>query len=90
MISRLQSTAKSTAQWTSLPRRAQRTREELKAPPPEVDLPEEVAGGGVGAGLTLAGILLMVIPGPGLLVFFFGLSTSGSEGFWIRLTGMQT
>jgi hypothetical protein len=32
----------------------------------------------------------MVIPGPGLLVFFFGLDISGSEGFWIRLTGMQT
>lgn len=33
----------------------------------------------VGAGLILIAVLLMVIPGPGLLVLFFGLGILASE-----------
>jgi hypothetical protein len=37
----------------------------------------------LGAILVLAGVLLMVIPGPGLLLFFFGLGVIGTESLLV-------
>jgi tellurite resistance protein TerC len=39
----------------------------------------------VGATICLCGALLLVLPGPGLLVLFLGLTLLASEFVWARL-----
>ncbi|HJT80734.1 MAG TPA: PGPGW domain-containing protein [Chthoniobacterales bacterium] len=40
--------------------------------------------GVVGATILLIGVLLMVLPGPGILVILIGLAVLGSEFVWAR------
>ena len=39
----------------------------------------------VGATIMLIGVILLVLPGPGLLVIFLGLSMLAGEFLWARL-----
>lgn len=51
---------------------------------PRLDLAYRVSVGIVGGVLTVGGLLLVPLPGPGWLVVFLGLAVLGTEFHWAR------
>jgi len=51
---------------------------------PRFDLAYRITVGVVGGALTLSGLLLLALPGPGWLTVFLGLGILGTEFHWAR------
>ena len=51
---------------------------------PRFNLAYRITVGVVGGALTLAGLLLLALPGPGWLTVFLGLGILGTEFHWAR------
>lgn len=51
---------------------------------PKLDLAYRVGVGAVGGVLTIGGLLLVPLPGPGWLIVFLGLAVLGTEFHWAR------
>ena len=65
-------------------RRMLRTTRAWVARHPRVEVAYRIGVGVVGTVLTLGGLVLVPLPGPGWLVVFLGLAVLGTEFHWAR------